>query len=135
MDLKAYTAKFRLLMMTVGTIPAAIGNFCNLKHLDVSFNGLTGSLPEFLKEIKNCSSEGVLPELRELPLSWNKLTGRLPEWLSQQEKLTDLDLEDNKFQGPIPSSFRTFRYLEYMSLAHNELNGSFPVKPEKILIF
>ena len=113
-------------MMTVGTIPASIGNFCNLKHLDVSRNGLTGSLPEFLKGIKNCSSEGVFPELRELHLSRNKLTSRLPEWLSQLEKLTILDLKDNKFQGTIPS-FGTFRNLEHMSLGGNELNGSLPV--------
>ena len=83
----------------------------------MSSNGLTGTLPEFLKEIKNCGSEGVLPELRELHLSWNKLTGRLPERLSQLEKLTILDLYENKFQGSIPASFETFRYLEYMSLA------------------
>ena len=69
-------------MMTVGTIPASNRNFCNLKHLDVSSNGLTGSLAEFIKEIKNCNSEGVLPELRELHLSWNQLMDGLPEWLS-----------------------------------------------------
>ena len=108
--------------MTVCTIPASIGNFCNLKHLDVSSNDLTGSLAEFLKEIKNCSSEGVLPELRELHLSWNQLMDRLTEWLSQLEKLTILDLYDNKFQGPIPASFGTFRYLEYMLLAQNYLS-------------
>ena len=113
-------------MMTVGTIPASIGNFCNFKYLDVRSNGLMGSLAEFLKEIKNCSS-GVLPELRELHLSCNKLTGRLLEWLSQLEKLTILDLEDNKFQGTILASFGTFRNLERMWLAQNELNGSLPV--------
>ena len=114
-------------MMTVGTIPASIGKFYNFKHLDVSRNGLTGSLPEFLKGIKNCSSEGVFPELRELHLSQNKLTGRLPDWLSKLEKLTILDLEDNKFQGTIPASFGTLRNLERMSLAQNELNGSLPI--------
>ena len=62
-------------MMTVGTIPASIGNFCNLKLLDVSFNGLTGSLLEFLKEIQNYNSEGVLPELRELYLYKNQVMG------------------------------------------------------------
>ena len=92
--------------MTVGTIPASV-NFGNFKHLDVSSNGLTGNLPEFLKDIKNCSSECVLPELRELHLSWNQLMDRLLEWLSQLEKLTILDLYD-KFQGPIPASFGTF---------------------------
>ena len=61
--------------MTVGTIPASIGNFCNIKLLDVSFNGLTRSLLEFLKEIQNYNSKGVLPELRELYLYKNQVMG------------------------------------------------------------
>ena len=76
---------------------------------------LFGFPPNLL--LRKISSEGVSPELRELHLSWNKLTGRLSEWLSQLEKLTILDLEDNKFQGTIPASFRTFQNLERMWLA------------------
>ncbi|KAJ9693308.1 hypothetical protein PVL29_012175 [Vitis rotundifolia] len=110
-----------------GTIPTSIGNFCNLKHLDLGSNTLTGSFPEFLKEIKNCSSEGPLPELRYLDLFGNQLVGKLPERLSQLEKLTHLVLSDNKLQGPIPASFGTFKNLNVMWLGFNELNGSLPV--------
>ena len=113
-------------MMIVGTIPASIRNICNLKYLDVSGNALTGSLPEFFNEIRNCSSEGVLQELRELYLSRNQLMGRLSKWLSHLEKLTDLDLSYNKLQGHIPA-FGTFPNLELISLGWNELNGSLPV--------
>ncbi|KAJ9693307.1 hypothetical protein PVL29_012175 [Vitis rotundifolia] len=111
----------------LGTIPTSIGNFCNLKHLDLGSNTLTGSFPEFLKEIKNCSSEGPLPELRYLDLFGNQLVGKLPERLSQLEKLTHLVLSDNKLQGPIPASFGTFKNLNVMWLGFNELNGSLPV--------
>lgn len=76
--------------MIAGTIPSSIGSFCNLKYLNMSYNALTGSLPEFLKETKNCSSDGLLPELLYLDLSYNQLKGRLPEWLSQLEILTTL---------------------------------------------
>ncbi|KAL6312452.1 hypothetical protein AAG906_021668 [Vitis piasezkii] len=76
---------------------------------------IAGSFSEFLEEIKNCSSEGPLPELGYLDLSWNQLVGRLPERLSHR-KLTYLDLSHNKLQGPI-----------LISLGSNELNGSLPV--------
>ena len=88
---------------------------------------IAGSFSEFLEEIKNCSSEGPLPELGYLDLSWNQLVGRLPERLSQLEKLTYLDLSYNKLQGPIPASFGTFKNLNEMRLQWNELNGSLPV--------
>ncbi|KAJ9693310.1 hypothetical protein PVL29_012176 [Vitis rotundifolia] len=106
-----------------GTIPTSIGNFCNLKHLDLGHNTLTGSFAEFLKEIKNCSSEGPLLELRYLRLSWNQLVGRLPERLSQLEKLTFLCLSGNKFQGPIPASFGTFKNLnEILPVSFGQLS-------------
>ncbi|WJZ95612.1 hypothetical protein VitviT2T_014368 [Vitis vinifera] len=88
---------------------------------------IAGSFSEFLEEIKNCSSEGPLPELGYLDLSSNQLVGRLPERLSQLEKLTYLDLSYNKLQGPIPASFGTFKNLNEMRLQWNELNGSLPV--------
>ncbi|XP_034680076.1 receptor-like protein EIX1 isoform X2 [Vitis riparia] len=110
-----------------GTIPTSIGSFCNLKHLDLGINTLTGSFSEFLEDIKNCSSEGPLPELGYLDLFGNQLVGRLPERLSQLEKLTYLDLSGNKLQGPIPASFGTFKNLNVMRLGWNELNGSLPV--------
>ena len=93
----------------------------------MSYNALTGSLPEFLKETKNCSFDGLLLELLYLDFSYNQLKGRLPEWLSQLEKLTTLSLYSNKLQGTIPASFGTFQNLEYMWLGMNELNGSLPV--------
>ncbi|KAL6312468.1 hypothetical protein AAG906_021684 [Vitis piasezkii] len=113
--------------LTGSTIPSSIGSFCNLKYLNMSYNALTGSLPEFLKETKNCSSDGLLPELLYLDLSYNQLKGKLPEWLSQLEKLTTLSLYSNKLQGTIPASFGTFQNLEYIWLGRNELNGSLPV--------
>ena len=113
--------------MIAGTIPTSIGNFCNLKHLDLGANTLIGSFSEFLEEIKNCSFEGPLPELGYLDLSLNQLVGRLPERLSQLEKLTYLDLSDNNLQGPIPAFFGTFKNSNEMRLRWNELNGSLPV--------
>ncbi|RVW13899.1 Leucine-rich repeat receptor protein kinase MSL1 [Vitis vinifera] len=111
-----------------GQISPGLGELPNLQHLDLSWNeNLIGSFSEFLEEIKNCSSEGPLPELGYLDLSRNQLVGRLPERLSQLEKLTYLDLSFNKLQGPIPTSFGTFKNLNEMRLGWNELNGSLPV--------
>ena len=113
-------------MIISGIIPGSIQSFFNLRYLDAGDNSLTGSLPEFSKEIKNCTSEGLLPDLDYLGLSNNQLVGRLPEWLSQLEVLTHLDLFNNMLQGRIPASFGTLRNLKNMELGWNELNGSLP---------
>ena len=114
-------------MMIACTIPNSIRNFCNLKHLDLASNTLTGTFPEFVKDIKNCSSEDPLPELSYLDLSEKQLVGGLPKRLNQMEKLMHLDLYNNKLQGPILASFGTFKNLNEMWLGLNELNGSLPI--------
>ena len=114
-------------MMIACTIPNSIRNFCNLKHLDLASNTLTGTFPEFVKDIKNCSSEDPLPELSYLDLSEKQLVGGLSKRLNQMEKLMHLNLYNNKLQGPILASFGTFKNLNEMWLGLNELNGSLPI--------
>ena len=55
------------------------------------------------------------------------IVGTIPECLSQLEKLTYLDLSNNKLQGLISASYRTFKNLNEMLLGLNELNGSLPI--------
>ena len=54
------------------------------------------------------------------------IAGTIHECSSQLEKLTYLDLSNNKLQGIIPVSYKTFKNLNEMLLGLNELNGSLP---------
>ena len=52
------------------------------------------------------------------------IASTIPEYLSQLEKLTYLDLSNNKLLGLILASYRTFKNLNEILLGLNELNES-----------
>lgn len=109
-----------------GSIPDSIGSFCNLKYLDLGHNNLTGSLPQFLEGMENCSSKSYLPYLTNLILPNNQLVGKLAEWLGLLENLVELDLSYNKFEGLIPASLGALSNLESLKLNNNSLQGPIP---------
>ena len=78
-----------------GTLPEALGRLMSLTTLDISTNGLTGALPDAL---------GGLERLTALNVSANKLAGRLPEQLGALARLAVLDVSRNEFAGPLPLS-------------------------------
>ncbi|XP_057856553.2 probable LRR receptor-like serine/threonine-protein kinase At1g07650 isoform X3 [Cryptomeria japonica] len=58
-----------------GKIPYSIGEFNNLKILDLRFNSLTGSIPPTLEKIINAN-------IQYLYLGNNNLSGKPPAWLN-----------------------------------------------------
>ncbi|CAA0817929.1 Protein STRUBBELIG-RECEPTOR FAMILY 3 [Striga hermonthica] len=74
-----------------GPIPDAFQSFTSLTSMDLSGNSLTNVLP---------SSMGSLSSLTTLHLQNNQLTGLLD--VLQDLPLTDLNIENNLFSGPIP---------------------------------
>ncbi|XP_009789815.1 protein STRUBBELIG-RECEPTOR FAMILY 3-like isoform X1 [Nicotiana sylvestris] len=84
-----------------GVIPDAFQQLKSLINMDLSGNSLSGQLPP---------SMGNLPSLITLHLQNNQLSGILD--VLQDLALTDLNIENNLFSGPIPSkllSIPTFR--------------------------
>ena len=55
------------------------------------------------------------------------IAGTIHECSSQLEKLTYLDLSNNKLLGLILVSYRTFKNLNEILLGLNELNESLPI--------
>ncbi|CAL9750742.1 unnamed protein product [Musa acuminata subsp. burmannicoides] len=84
-----------------------------LQWLYLSGVGVSGSLPIWFSNF----SRGLL----SLNMSSNNLQGRLP---SPPQFI--LDLSNNSFVGPIPSSFEEGASLILLSLSHNHINGDFP---------
>nr|GEU54608.1 protein kinase-like domain-containing protein [Tanacetum cinerariifolium] len=110
---------FGSLPSSIGPIPAAIGNLSLLAELYLQSNKLEGHIPPSLgncKELIGLSSIPLeindLKMLSHLDLSYNNLSGNITSNLGECISLTTLNLNDNIFQGVIPSSFGSLRGLE-----------------------
>ncbi|KAL6276373.1 hypothetical protein ACE6H2_019974 [Prunus campanulata] len=79
-----YTLILRNCSIT-GEIPEYIGKMSNLKYLDLSFNNLTGRIPQSMKGLN----------LTYLSLAKNELNDTIPDWVGEVK--TRLDLSYNNF--------------------------------------
>ena len=85
-----------------GTLPPAVGDFLDLKRLNLGGNALTGRLPPDL---------GNLPELEALDLSGNGFSGPVPRDLAQLGALERLDLSGNELAGALPGILTSLHSL------------------------
>ncbi|WCJ36237.1 Leucine-rich repeat protein kinase family protein [Euphorbia peplus] len=81
-----------------GEIPHQYSQLSQLQHLDMSFNGLTGTPPAELF---------ALPNISYLNLGSNMLSGSLPNHLSCSSKLQLVDISENSLTGGVPSCLST----------------------------
>ncbi|XVF78944.1 hypothetical protein PTKIN_Ptkin14bG0179200 [Pterospermum kingtungense] len=86
--------------------------------LDLSFNFLSGSIPDSLSSMSNLSV---------LDLGDNTLTGTIPESLGSLSSLGVLDLSHNQLQGSIPESLGSLDFLMEIDVSNNNLSGTIPM--------
>ncbi|KAM7502833.1 hypothetical protein LguiB_001737 [Lonicera macranthoides] len=105
-----------------GPFPSIIG--CNLRHLDLSYNGFNGEISELLVgSFSRCRTSS----LEELFLSFNQFSGQLPNsWGHLNNSLRTLDLSSNSISGPLPTSIGELSKLQILNLYFNNMNGSIP---------
>ncbi|XP_074284645.1 receptor-like protein EIX2 [Silene latifolia] len=107
-----------------GGIMGIMGNPCNLKHLDLSYNFI---LQEDILDLNFTSSSVCAAfELEYLDLYFNAINGSLPPLLGQLTNLKYLDLSENNFKGQIPASYVKLAALTYLDLSDNQLSGLIP---------
>ena len=104
-------------------IHSDVGNFPNLKTLDLSENEITGEIP---------TTMGSLGSLELLNLSGNDLSGGIPAELRSLSSLKELYLQENSnldsaMKG-IPSEIGNLSNLEYLYLYGGNLTD--PIPPE-----
>jgi len=100
-----------------GSLPAAIGDLDDLLVLFLDGNELTGPIP---------TEVGELDELVFLVLSSNELTGEIPSELASLPDLAFLLLHFNQLTGEIPPELGRLRDLVFLRLGFNNLSGGIP---------
>ncbi|KAK9812276.1 hypothetical protein WJX73_009659 [Symbiochloris irregularis] len=102
-----------------GSLKAVWANDLPLQHVDLSWNQLTGTLPD-------TTWQG----LKTLSLEGNFLSGKVPELWGQEGAWPDLEmlsLADNRLTGELPATFGaggSMTHLNQLSLSGNRLSGS-----------
>ena len=85
-----------------------------LKHFEVEYNQLTGTVPDTFKA-----------SVETLRLGANKFTGTIPD-LSHMIGLTSLHLFQNRLTGGIPSSIGLLTKLRELWLYNNKIEHNIP---------
>ncbi|KAL2967128.1 hypothetical protein AAZX31_16G158100 [Glycine max] len=89
----------------------------SLQDLDLSYNQITGSLPDL----------SVFSSLRSLVLYGNKLSGKIPEGIRLPFHLEFLSIGSNSLEGGIPKSFGNSCALRSLDMSRNNLNKELSV--------
>ncbi|KAG8371006.1 hypothetical protein BUALT_Bualt13G0042200 [Buddleja alternifolia] len=125
-----------------GPIPS-ISNTTKLQHVDISFNNLNSTVPDWLYFCKDLefvslrynflqgtisNSVANLSSLNTLDLHKNELSGKIPRVIARLCKMQTLDLTMNKLQGELSDTFGNMsecflEALESLCLSVNRLSG------------
>ncbi|KAJ9558932.1 hypothetical protein OSB04_013546 [Centaurea solstitialis] len=131
----------------IGSIPDFFANLPNLQDLRLSYNNLTGNLPNSLtgSDVQNLwlnnqrvglsGSLEVISSMTQLSQVWlqaNSFTGAIPD-LSNCTILSDLQLRDNQLTGLVPESLVSLPKLANVTLQNNKLQGPLPVFPKSVV--
>ncbi|XP_014499804.1 LRR receptor-like serine/threonine-protein kinase GSO1 [Vigna radiata var. radiata] len=125
-----------------GDIPSSLGNIYTLQQLRLSDNNLSGELSSFIQNSSFCNFQsldlsfnritGMLPNLslftslRNLKLSNNQLTGGIPKAIGLLYELEYLSLELNYLKGDINELHLTnLSKLVFLDLTDNSLSLKF----------
>ncbi|GLJ28297.1 hypothetical protein SUGI_0556170 [Cryptomeria japonica] len=107
--------------MISGSIPQQIANLTNLTYLNLGNNLFSGNIPSGIKRFH---------VLEELYLQRNNLEGAIPSEIGQMQHLGLLSLHHNQLSGKIPDSICQSQQLRRVYLHHNKLSGEIPVSLE-----
>ncbi|XP_008775313.3 receptor-like kinase TMK4 [Phoenix dactylifera] len=125
-----------------GEIPEFFGTLGSLQSLRISYNNMTGGLPDLFRgsSIQNLwlnnqqsptkfsGSIDVIGSMTQLSLVWlqsNSFTGPIPD-LSKLSSLASFNVRDNSLTGLVPPSLTSCPTLKNVSLSNNQLQGPYP---------
>ncbi|KAF8108776.1 hypothetical protein N665_0104s0091 [Sinapis alba] len=97
-----------------GSIPLSICNCRYLLRLWLSYNNLTGTIPQ-------CLSKLTIVNLRK-----NNLEGSIPDAFVTGASLQSLDVGHNGLTGKLPRSLKNCSSLQFLVADHNMIEDTFP---------
>ena len=115
--------------------------------LDLSYNGLVGSVPTSLYDLTHLEvlslagnfiedvllpDVGQLERLKVLKLFDNRFFGTLPVEIGRLGELRVLELAANDFSGPLPPEIGDLALLETLDLFGNEFTGPIPLEMTRL---
>ena len=122
-----------------GSIPTEIGRWNNIEVISLASNSIVGALPTELGTLNSggpakgvgCGIDDPCPlgypmRLTELTLQYNQFEGPIPSELGQLVDLKMLDLSHNNLTSSIPVQLGQLSNLQVLHAAENQLNGSLP---------
>ncbi|KAL3754367.1 hypothetical protein ACJRO7_001578 [Eucalyptus globulus] len=101
-----------------GEISPLICNLRSIQMIDLSYNNLTGFLPQCLSNLSGT--------LEVMSLQSNNFVGRIPNLNGNFCALSMIDLSCNKLHGPLPRSLRNCDNLEFLNIGNNQIKDVFP---------
>ncbi|KAH0988644.1 hypothetical protein GBA52_000127 [Prunus armeniaca] len=124
-------------------IPGGIANMTNLKFLNLGYNSISSTIPQWLYRLSHLqslilsrnsfhgeisSSLGNLTSIVNLKLNINQVAGNIPNSLGNLCKLTTLEMSMNNLNGSVSEIFESFSrcssgQIESLSLSSNNLSG------------
>ncbi|KAK9222231.1 hypothetical protein WN944_010665 [Citrus x changshan-huyou] len=99
-------------------IPIQICSLNGLHALDLSYNNLSGMLPECLGNFN--------VELSALKLQANNFYGIIPQTFMNGTNLMMIDFSNNSLQGRVPKSLANCVKLKFLNLGDNQITDVFP---------
>ncbi|GKC70719.1 leucine-rich repeat protein [Tanacetum coccineum] len=104
-------------------MPKSMGNFCNLRDIDLSINNFQNiSLTYLLESLLECKS----PHLESLTISYSRLSGTIPDSIGRLSMLEVLDFFHNQLNGSLPESIGRLSLLKGLYLSQNKIIGRLP---------
>eukprot|EP01084_Bolivina_argentea_P310434 537194_1 len=100
-----------------GTISDCIGNWSELRELEISNHSITGTIPLSL-----CH----LTKINKLEISSMKLTSSIPNCIGNLQNIDTLILYDNELNSSIPTSICKLYQMKNLILSANNLIGTVP---------
>ncbi|KAI5669816.1 hypothetical protein M9H77_19669 [Catharanthus roseus] len=101
-----------------GVVPSTLCNITSLYKLFLHTNNLKGTLPSCFSKIQN---------LKTLFIYRNKLSGIVPPaFFANSISLTELDLSNNLFIGPLPPEVGKLANIIYFNVSYNNFSGQIP---------
>ena len=128
-----------------GSLPDSIGNFLNLRTMNIPHNFISGTIPNSITLITSLTvffiesnriigtiptSIGSLTVLEMVDLGFNSLTGIIPDSITTLTNLNYLDLSNNFLTGTIPTGFSVLGAIDFLVLSSNYLTmGQLTILP------